>query len=34
MKTFRFSKIALVAIFGLISYSCKESFLDKPALGS
>ncbi|GGH30248.1 RagB/SusD family nutrient uptake outer membrane protein [Dyadobacter endophyticus] len=34
MKTLRFSKIALVAIFGLISYSCQDSFLDKPALGA
>ncbi|WP_159470297.1 RagB/SusD family nutrient uptake outer membrane protein [Dyadobacter sp. 3J3] len=34
MKTLRFSKIALIAAFGLLSYACQDSFLDKPALGA
>jgi len=34
MKKFRFSKIAIIVAFGLISYACKDDFLDKPALGS
>jgi tetratricopeptide (TPR) repeat protein len=34
MKTFRFSKIAIIIAFGLVSYACKDDFLDKPALGS
>jgi len=34
MKKLRFSKIALVVAFGLLSYACQDSFLDKPALGA
>ncbi|MCE6988549.1 RagB/SusD family nutrient uptake outer membrane protein [Dyadobacter sp. CY323] len=34
MKVLRFSKIAIIAAFGLISYACQDDFLDKPALGS
>jgi tetratricopeptide (TPR) repeat protein len=34
MKKISFSKIALIVAFGIVSYSCNDDFLTKPALGS